>query len=335
LKEMKIAIVGFGNIAKTHAMAIYSANLKMDIPFRLKLSHIITSRPEFVKLGDVKFCSNLEEAIDEVDVVDICNINQAHINSIKEAAKKNKPIYCEKPVGSTAEEALDACTIVEKDNILNGVPFVFRYLPSVHLLKNALKEKRLGEAIAFEIKFFHNGYLSEAKRKGWKIGKEAGGGALLDMGIHMVDLVRFIFGDIKEASNEKNIYFPGVSVDEYTYTKLKTETGIGGTLVSSRVFTTKFQHPEMRVYCEKGSLSIYFNDPYFLEIIELNGSSINLVADKNQDFMKYCANGSSGLNYATEAHMACLCDFIRKVYDGSGSGFAPNFRDSYEAQILI
>lgn len=335
LKEIKIAIVGFGKIAKTHAMSIYCANLRMDLPFRLKLSHIVTSRPEDIKLDDVKLCTSLEEALDEVDVVDICNINQAHLESIKKAAESNKAIYCEKPVGSTIEEAKDACDIAKENDVLNGVAFMYRYLPSVHLLKNALDEKRLGEIIAFEMKYYHNGYLSDAKRQSWKTSKEAGGGALLDLGIHMIDLVKFIFGEVEKATHQKSIHFSDVSVDEYSYTRFKIKTGVEGTLVCSRVFTSKIHQPELKVYCEKGSLNIYFSDPYDLEIIYQDGSSAVLRADKNEEFMKYCANGTSGLDFHTEAHMVCLCDFMRKVYDGKSSGFGSDFRDSYKAQILI
>ncbi len=335
MKEIKVAVVGFGSIAKTHALAIYASNLRMNLPFKLKLSHIVTSSPELIKIDGVKACASIEDIKDQVSIIDICNINKAHIETIGKAVKMNVPIYCEKPIGSTAIEAKEAHAMVDKAKILNGVGLVFRYIPAVHLLKRAIAEKKLGDIIAFEARYFHNGYLLEEKRENWKSKKESGGGASLDLGIHMIDIIRVLFGGVKEINNEKKIYFPKVEVDEYTYTSFKMKSGINGTLLSSRVFTSKSQHPELRVYCEKGSMNLFFENPYCLELINFDGTISTVKVNDKYEFTKYCTKEGSGFDYHTEIHMASICDFAKKVYDGSHSGFGADFKDAYIDQMLV
>jgi predicted dehydrogenase len=336
MDRLNIALVGYGNIAKTHALAISAANILYNLPFAMNLSHIITSRKESVAVPNAIVCGRFEEAMaaGEIDIIDICSVNSAHLRSIETALKYNKAIYCEKPLAGTIEEAKRAVALAEEKDAITGVPLVFRYLPCLRMLKRETENKTLGNIIEFKAVYYHKSYLSPAKRKSWRAGTDAGGGALLDLGIHMLDAVRVVLGEVKIIAHRKNIHFKEVSVDEICYSALEMESGIRGSMECSRVFAQKKQQLEITVFCENGSYRCNFNKPYVLEINAFDGGTTYMKPQSGDEFMNYYASESMALNFHIDAHIACLADFARKVYDRSESGFGADFNQACLSQLL-
>lgn len=337
-KTINIAIVAFGRIAKTHALAIYMSNLKFDLPFHLRVSHIITSRPNKIFFPDICVCKTLEEALnigETIDIVDICNINEAHLNEIKTAVFHKKAIYCEKPLTDCIEKSKEACALVEKNNILTAVPLIFRYLPCVHLLKKELDGKELGKIISFEAKYYHNSYLDERKRNTWRTKDSSGGGASLDLGIHMLDCIRFIFNDPDKIINEKWTHFDNVLTDEIYRTTLNFDKKIKGELIASRIYSQEKQKVYFEVFCEKGSYYCDFNEPYVLKKNVFMGNTTFIKPDKNDSFMKYLVSESAATHFHLDAHMNCIVDFAFSVYGIEGASYYATFKEALLAQSLL
>ncbi|MBS6180134.1 Gfo/Idh/MocA family oxidoreductase [[Clostridium] innocuum] len=333
-----IAVIAFGGIAKTHLLGAYMANMKLSLPFKIRVSHIVTSRPEAVPYEDIKICTSIEELkkdADSIDIIDICNINQAHLATIKEVLSMKKAIYCEKPLAEHMEAANEAVALVKQEGLLTGVPLIFRYLPCVHLLKEQLKKQTLGEIIGFEAIFYHDSYLQDAKRRTWRTKSSAGGGASIDLGIHMLDIVRFLFGEAVGTKNQCSIYFPEVYADEIAHTDLIMKKGYSGTVQVSRIYHQKKQKTQLEVFCEKGSYLCDFTQTYELEINDCLKGAYYSKADQTHAFMRYMVTQKAATQYHLDAHMACIADFARKVYDGSDSGFLADFEEALKSQALL
>lgn len=337
-KYINIAIVAYGKIAKIHILAAYMANLKLDLPFELRVTHIITSRPEAVKLSNVAIYSSLKEALEidkNIDIVDICNINEAHYKDIITAFEYKKAIYCEKPLTDNLEKTEDIYKLIQNSNIINGVPLIFRYLPCIHMLKRELSKKRFGEIIRFESKYYHSGYLDKSKRDTWRTKKSSGGGASIDLGIHMIDCIRYIFGEPMESENLSVTYFKDTETDEIYSSKLRFKNGSIGELTASRVFYQQKQSIYIEVFCERGSFLCEFNEPYILKCNDFYGSTEYKKPESSDDFMKYMVDECNSTSFHQDAHMCCLADFARKVFGIENGNYYADFKQAYITQKLL
>lgn len=337
-KILNIALVGYGAIAKTHMLGIAIANIKMKLPFELRVSHIVIWGNEEVPYETIKVCHSLDEVLqdheDVVDIVDVVNINEAHFDAIQRAVEMGKPIYCEKPLTQSLANSKKALDIVTMNSIINGVPLIFRYLPCVHLLKQQIEAKSLGNIIDFHGRLFHASYLNSERRNTWRAKTDAGGGAIIDLGIHLVDLIRFIFGEIAFMETDTRIHFQGVKNDEITRSKVQTASGYQGELLTSRIYKQHKQADEIIVYCEKGSYTCDLTKPYELEINEV-GKGTTFLKISDEKISSYVLSERDALQYHQDAHTAAIADMARKVYDGSQSGFGAEFEDAYRAQELL
>lgn len=333
-ETINIAIVGFGNIAKSHYLGAQCANVRMDLPFNINISHIISKRSELNGPNNEPVYPTIKAAIESgvpIDVIDICNVNDLHFDCIKEAVEHGIPIYCEKPLTDNLTDSEAALELAKKSNLLTGVPFIFRYIPAVHLLKEALEQNVLGPVIEFKSTFYHDSYLNEVKRQSWRVKKSCGGGASIDLSIHFVDLMRFIFGDISSADTKTKIHFPNIDNDEVSFTNLSFESGVTGSIETSRIFNQRQCENKIEVFCEKGSFCCDLLRPYELEINHFKGNTV-IQRSASEKIMQYAIPEGASLNYHQDGHTACIADMARKVYDQSHSGFGATFLDAFIAQ---
>jgi predicted dehydrogenase len=116
--------------------------------------------------------------------------------------KKSK-ILMEKPMGRNLEEAMDLFDSVDQGQL--NIGFNYRFMPAIQALKSDLKSKAIGELISIRIDIGHGG--SPKDKDSWKLDPvKAGGGALLDPGIHMIDLLLYLFN-----GDTSNIEIQGTS----------------------------------------------------------------------------------------------------------------------------
>ena len=102
-------------------------------------------------------------------------------------------VFCEKPLGLSAEQARSVQDVAVAHRARLGAGFNYRYLPGVTFLKEAIVSGRIGEVYSLRMYLGHGG--RPGMEREWKLSAaRAGGGALIDPGIHLVDLARFLFG---------------------------------------------------------------------------------------------------------------------------------------------
>lgn len=137
----------------------------------------------------------------EVDAIYIATPPNAHMEYTLKAAEAGKPVYCEKPLGMSSEESKRMTSFCKEQ----GVPFFTAYyrraLPKFLKIKGLLDSGIIGEVRHVHIAM-HQSVSEEDSRQGgsWRVRPEiSGGGLLLDVGSHALDLVDWLFGPIKEA----------------------------------------------------------------------------------------------------------------------------------------
>lgn len=339
MNKINFAIIGFGGIARTHALAVYDANLRYELPYQLNLTHIVTRRSIDIPLEGVKNVTDIQEVLNDKDIhfIDICTPNDAHFNIVRKAVEHGKSIYCEKPLASNYEEALQMANLVKENNCINAVALMYRFLPAVRMLKKEIKKGTIGQVIEFKIRTYHKSYLSEKKKDTWRTKKNSGGGALLDLGVHLIDLIQFTMDDIKEVDYKTRIYFKErTEVDEIANCDFVLKNGIKGSLEVSRIFAERKQTDNYVVYGTKGSIKVDLNNPYEIEIYKYESSCTEIKnAEGEEDLLKYYVDQRNSLGFFQNCHTASLIHFANKVGGYGNDIIGADFEDALKCQKII
>jgi predicted dehydrogenase len=170
--------------------------------------------------------ADYREIIGGVDAAIIAlphNLN-AHVAS--EFLTAGIPILVEKPLAVTAEEAKSVVLVGERAKTLLTVGYTRRCGYGVDFIRRALREKVIGEIIGFSVE---DGYPFDWQSAGaeFRLDKAGGGGVLLDVGCHVLDMILFWFGRVKIVSAMHDS-FGGIEVNALA--TLETAEGVRGTV---------------------------------------------------------------------------------------------------------
>lgn len=176
----------------------------------------------------VPFYSTREDLLSQpLDVVIVCSENAKHKEDVLLSAKAGKHILCEKPIATSLEDAqamIDAC---KEAKVFLSISFPCRYLPPVTRAKQLVDEGGIGEILA--IKGTNRGQMPG----GWFVKKDlAGGGAVMDHTVHVVDLMRwFLKDEVEEVYAEiDRLLHPEIEVDDVATLSLRFRNGVFATL---------------------------------------------------------------------------------------------------------
>ncbi|MBQ6947838.1 MAG: Gfo/Idh/MocA family oxidoreductase [Clostridia bacterium] len=267
--------------------------------------------------------------------LDICTPNDSHKALALQAAAQNLPIYCEKPLAASLTEAEEMAAVATQKGLYTGMAFNYRFLPCVHLLKQALAEGKIGKVIYYKGAFLHDSYVLP-RPKAWRMTAAAGGGALADLGIHLFDLCRFIFGESEVVACEQHTEFPErTEVDEYARCTLQSDAG-KGYLEISRISAGRSGENGLEVFGRKGSLRIVFDRPYQLEFydIERKTTTVYTAGKELLDLLHY-PDGKHDMGMFYGSHKAAITTFINGLEQGVPSPVLATFADGVAAQQML
>ncbi len=284
-KRIGIGVVGFGFIGKVHTLAYRSIPLYFDpCPVEPVLVGVCTSRPETaqkaVRTGGFEFgCNGLADLLqrDDIDVIDVCTPNQVHKEQVIAALEAGKHVYCDKPLTVTLADAMDIDAAARsKPELHHGMAFHCRFIPAVMRAKQMIDGGFLGRVYHFRATYYHAGYTDPGRPMSWRLSKEAGGGALSDLGSHIIDAMMHLLGGFARVRASMDTYIPErpaskgsaemvpVEVDDYVCVEVELAGGGRGFIEASRFATGTQDGFTFEIYGEKGSLKFDMMDPNFL-----------------------------------------------------------------------
>ena len=215
-KQVKVAVLGCGSIAQHCHLPGYARNRYADIvavadPVKARLREVRKQFPVGRTYTDWR---KLLEA-EELDAVSICTPNYLHAPMALAALKKGLHVFCEKPMTITVADAGKVRQAAKRAKTVFMVGFTHRFLTGNIRAKKLVDEGSIGEPFMLRVRFAHGGpYPGWAKGPWFYSRKEAGGGALLDMGIHAMDLARFYIGEVATVAAELKTLRKNIRVDD-------------------------------------------------------------------------------------------------------------------------
>lgn len=249
MKKIRVGIVGFGIVGKRRMNCILEKGYAKVIAVCDK--NLLDGFLENTKIKTFKdFNKILEEDIDSV-IVCMPN-NLAHIVTMA-ALRKGLHVFCEKPPGKTDSdiEKIHKYSLKNpKLKLMYG--FNHRYHDSIIKALEILKKNKLGKLISLK-GVYGKSKLITFNQPDWRTKRNvAGGGVLLDQGIHMVDLIRLFGGDFNVMSSFISNEHWKFDVEDNAYALLKNNDNVVAIIHSS---ATQWKHVfNLEINCQKGSL---------------------------------------------------------------------------------
>ena len=143
---------------------------------------------------------------DFVDAVEICTPNYLHVPMAKYVLERGKHVEVEKPLSINSEGIPELLALAKEKNVANMMCFSYRFYPAVRYAKKLISDGILGKIINVGVEYLKDSAFFEGRRLEWRFVKEyAGSGVLGDLGVHLIDMTRFLVGDFESVYAMKNI----------------------------------------------------------------------------------------------------------------------------------
>lgn len=290
MRTLNVAMIGGGFMGKAHSIAY--AGMPMffwpapAMPYRKTLVdvHEEMAQTAASRYGFEKWSTDWRSVVEdpEIDIIDIVTPNDSHAEIAIAAAQNGKHIMCEKPLARTAEEAKQMLDAVKAAGVKHMVAFNYRRTPAIALAKKYIEEGALGKILNFRGTYLQDWSADPNSPLSWRFQKSiAGSGALGDIGTHVIDMARYLVGDISEVMamaktwiKERPVQSGGVDklgtvkasgdveksevdVDDEISTLLRFDNGAVGSIEATRNAWGRNNYITLEIHGEKGS--IFFN----------------------------------------------------------------------------
>ena len=229
-KRFTTVIVGMGRMGKTRYKAM-TENRGFEI------IAICDTNAELLSGYDVKHYDDWKKCIDEnnPEVVVVCTVNAVIPDVVCYALGKECHVFAEKPPGRSLDDAIRMknCSLDHPELILK-FGFNHRYHNSIIEAKSLIDSGFLGEVVAARGVY---GKAADFEKNEWRNDINiAGGGILLDQGIHMLDLLRYMVGDFTEVEGfTDNLVWKDSPSEDTAFVTMRTSEGKVATLHSSAI----------------------------------------------------------------------------------------------------
>lgn len=203
MSKVKIGVIGCGSISECHFQA-YQNNPNVQVVAVCDLKED-RAREKAEKYNASHVYTDYHELLanTEVDAVSVCTWNNTHAEISIAALRAGKNVLCEKPLCKTVDEALQVEQAVRETGKFLQVGYVRRHASNISVLKKFIDAGDLGEI------YFAKASLIRriGNPGGWFADKErSGGGPLIDIGVHVIDLCWYLMGRPKVKSVSGNTY---------------------------------------------------------------------------------------------------------------------------------
>lgn len=354
-KVLRIGMVGFGSMGKTHSYAI--ANLPYyfgDLTFSASVGGLCTTSFE----RSVALCEqyrlgtpahSFDELIEraDIDVIDICTPNTLHTDMILKALRAGKHVLCEKPLCVTMEDAVRIAEAERQSDRICGMVFNNRFMAPMLRAKQLIDDGRLGRILSFRVNYEHNSSTFADRAPGWKQTAEHGGGVLFDLGSHAVDLIRYLCGDFESVQGLSQIAFDAhgdwkTDADEAFYITAKLKSGACGTIVANKLATGVNDDLSLAIFGERGSIKYELMAPEWLYFYDNDRPTSPIGGERGFTRIecggRYPAPGGSFPSpKASVGWLRCHVESMYRYLSAvaSGESFAPSLSDGAYVQAVM
>lgn len=194
MSKLNVALIGAGFISNYHIKGLRTAGADVRAISSRSQASAQAKAAEF-EIPDFTTDNSAIFSRDDVDAVVIVTPDFTHKDIAVEALEAGKPVMLQKPMARSTDECLTIIETAKRTGTPLFVSFMHRYFEEVYVMRDLLAKQALGSIFSIRQRNATPG----ANWASWFFSKEkVGGGALMQLGVHGIDLLRYLFGEIVE-----------------------------------------------------------------------------------------------------------------------------------------
>jgi predicted dehydrogenase len=355
-KILRVGMVGSGFMGKCHANAFRAYGGLFEAPVQIELYIIADITDDLAKksaaaLGFSHHTSDWMTLVDDpmVDIVSITAPNALHESIALRAIQNGKAIYCEKPLSVSSPSAKKMMLAAEAARVTNLVGFNFLRNPLISVCREMISSGELGEIISFKGRHAENYMINEALPHSFRT-DPAGGGAVADIGSHIVSMARYLLGDISEVTSRSRTVITKrpillgldelapVEVDDLAHAILQFSSGVIGGIDVNWMATGRTMDLSFEVTGTKGAIAFSqerMNELYIWEAGKSAGYGGFKKIETGPDHKPYgdfCPAAGHHLGF-NDLKVIEVSELVQAILSGEPN--FTDFREGYKVQSTI
>lgn len=353
---VRIGLIGAGFMGRCHANAFRSVSglFELDVnPVTEMLADVGEEQAQISasQLGFRRATGDWRNlcADPDIDIVAVTAPNIYHEPIVMAALQAGKTIYCEKPLSTTSQSARRMTQAAEAVGALTMVGFNFQRNPMIHLAHQILAAGEIGEIVGFRGRHAENYMCNPDAPHSFRTDPE-GGGAVADIGSHIVAMARFLVGPISKVSAHARTVYPTrpnsvgssertpVVVDDITHALVHFENGVMGNIEANWVATGRNMDLSWEITGTKGALAFSQERMNELQVYTQNqvpgrdGFSKIETGPNHPPYGNFCPAPGHHLGF-NDLKVIEVAELLNAYSNGTKCG--PDFQEALEVQLTI
>ncbi|WP_047286196.1 Gfo/Idh/MocA family protein [Pseudomonas protegens] len=252
MDELGIGLIGTGFMGRAHALAFRSAGTVFELPVRLHLAALADAdaqRGEHCAgaWGFARAHRDWQDLIADprVNLVAITTPNHLHFPMAMAALAAGKAVYCEKPLAVSVEQARQMHHTAQAAGVVTRVGYNYQHNPMIALARELIGNGELGQLVSFQGEFSEDFMADPDSPWSWRCEPQHAGGALADLGSHLLAMARFLMGPVQAVcADTQTVHLQrpteagsqerrAIAVDDQAHALLRFANGARGSVSSS------------------------------------------------------------------------------------------------------
>jgi predicted dehydrogenase len=348
-----IGLVGGGYMGKAHAVAMSSVGAVFDTDLRPRLEVICASSETSAEgyrkaYGFARATSDWHNLVSDpkVEAVVIASPQVTHRAIAEAAFSLGKPVFCEKPLGASIEDARAMVAAAEAAGVVHMIGFNYVRTPATQFVRRLIAEGAIGEVTWFRGEHTEDFLAVPETPANWRTSGRPNG-TMGDLAPHMINCARAIMGPIAELSARIETLHatrPGpdgpvaVDNDDHAQMMVRFASGTMGHLYFSRAATGRKMGYAYEIFGTKGAIRFDQEDQNAVHLYraegpeETRGYTRILTGPAHPDYLAFCQGPGHGTGYQDQIIIEAR-DFLQAV--AAGVPAWPTFREGLAVAQVI
>ncbi|MCC1492707.1 Gfo/Idh/MocA family protein [Cognatishimia sp. F0-27] len=353
MREIGIGLIGGGYMGKAHAVALSAVGAVFGTALRPRLVSIAASGRASAEryraaYGFARAADDWRGVVDdpEVEAVVIAAPQATHRAIAEAAFELGKPVFCEKPLGASIEDARAMVAAAEASGLPNMTGFNYVRTPATRFVRDLLAEGAIGHVTWFRGEHTEDFLSDPATPANWRTSGRPNG-TMGDLAPHMINCALALVGDMTELSARIETLHPtrpgpggpvAVNNDDHGQMMVRFASGAMGHLYFSRAATGRKMGYAYEIHGTRGAIRFDQEDQNSVWLYRAEGPEATrgftriLTGPAHPDYEPFCQGPGHGTGYQDQIIIEAR-DFLRAIE--TGEPVFPTFRDGLAVARVI